>query len=80
VSDNIRQSSLSRKAGRGLLKAFRALFGDKTAAKTARSWKVLKDEFRAGREEAEAKEPPTRPIPHREVTPEEEPSRDPGSS
>lgn len=76
----MRQSSLSRKTGRGLLKAFRALFGDKATAKTARSWKLLKDEFRAGREEAEAKEPPTRRIQHREVTREEDSSRDQGSS
>lgn len=75
----MRQSSLSRKAGRGLLKAFRALFGNKATAKTARSWTVLKEEFRAGREEAEAREPPTRRIAHKEIT-EEEPSDDPGSS
>ena len=79
MSDNIRHSSLSRKAGRGLLKAFRALFGDKAARKTARSWEVLKDEFRAGRAEAEGEEASPRRVEHREVS-EEEPSRDRESS
>jgi hypothetical protein len=67
LSDNIRHPSLSRKAGRGFLRALRALLGPRTLGKAADSLDVLRDEYRAGREEAEGAEPPPRRIPHRET-------------
>jgi len=67
VSDNIRQSSLARKAGRGLRRALGALFGEKRLARAEESLDVLKQEYRAGREEGAADDDATpRRIAHRE--------------
>lgn len=69
-SDNIRHPSLSRKAGRGLMRALRGLFGGGSLKKAGDSWRVLKEEYRKGQAEAEAKEEPApKRIPHREVDP-----------
>lgn len=65
-SDNIRHPSLSRKAGRGLMRALRGLFGGASVKKAGDSWRVLKEEYRKGRAEEDAKDEPQR-IPHREV-------------
>ena len=67
MSDNIRQEGVSRKAGRGFLRTLKSLFGDRPLKKAGASWRALKEEFRAGSEEAEAKEPSPRGIPYREV-------------
>jgi len=69
VSDNIRHTSLSRKAGRGLIRALRGLFGSGPVRKAGESWRVLKDEYRKGKAEAGEEEPAPRRIPHREVDP-----------
>ena len=68
VSDNIRDPSLSRKAGRGLIRALRGLFGGGPIKKTGDSWRVLKEEYRKGKADAEAQEKPApRRISHREL-------------
>jgi len=67
VSDNIRHESTPRKAGRGFLRALRALLGPRNVARTAESLKVLGEEYRAGRDEAEPEEPPPRRISYREL-------------
>jgi hypothetical protein len=72
VSDNIRHPSLSRKAGRGLIRALRGLFGGGPLRKAGESWRVLKEEYRKGKAEAEEEEPAPRRIPHREVDPADE--------
>ena len=76
VSDNIRHPSLSRKAGRGLMRALRGLFGSGPLKKAGDSWRVLKEEYEKGQAGAEAdEEPAPKRIPHREVD-----SGDAGSS
>lgn len=66
--DNMRHPSLSRKAGRGLMRALRGLFGKGGLKKAGDSWRVLKEEYARGRAEAEAEEePPPKRIPHREM-------------
>lgn len=67
MSDNIRHESTPRKAGRGFLKALRALLGPRNVAKTAESLKALQEEYRAGRDEAAQEEPPPRRISYREL-------------
>jgi hypothetical protein len=67
VSDNIRHRSLPRKAGRGLMRALRGLFGGDSLKKAGESWRVLKEEYRQGRSDAEGDEPAPKRIPHREV-------------
>jgi len=69
LSQNIRHPSLPRKAGRGFLRALKGLFGGRTVRRAAESWNALRAEYAAGRTEAEGKEPPPRPIPHREIGP-----------
>lgn len=77
MTDNIRHPSLSRKAGRGFLRALKGLFGGRTLRRAAESIDVLRDEYAAGREEAKKRESPPRRIPHRELppTPDEPPGR-----
>jgi hypothetical protein len=77
VSDNIRHPSLSRKAGRGLMRALRGLFGGRSVRKAGESWRVLKEEYRKGKAEAEEREPAPRRIPHREL---DGPPSDPGGA
>jgi len=69
VSDNIRQTPVSRKAGRGLIRALKGLFGRGGMTKAGESWQALKDEFRKGRDEAEEPEAAPKKIPYREVEP-----------
>jgi len=69
VSDNIRHPSLSRKAGRGLIRALRGIFGGGPLKKAGDSWRALKDEYRKGKAGAEEAEPATKRIPHRELDP-----------
>jgi hypothetical protein len=68
VSDNIRPESGARKAGRGFLKALRALLGEARLRKAKASVEVLRREFRAG-EAGEPPEEPPRAIAHRVVPP-----------
>ena len=67
VSDNIRHPSLPRKAGRGLMRALRGLFGGDSLKKAGESWRALKEEYRQGRADAEEAEPAPKRIPHREL-------------
>ena len=67
VSDNIRHPSLSRKAGRGLMRALRGLFGGGSVKKAGESWRVLKEEYRKGQADAEEGGPLPKRIPHREL-------------
>lgn len=68
MTDDSRSPSLSRKAGRGLLRALSGLFGKKNVRKARDSLDVLKDEFRAGKQEAEGEpKPPPKPIPHKDL-------------
>jgi len=65
----------ARRAGRGLRRLLGKVFGDRTVDRAGRrigdSAGVLRDEFRKGREEAEAKDGDTaetaRRVPHRDV-------------
>ncbi|MCI0587285.1 MAG: hypothetical protein L0323_10640 [Planctomycetes bacterium] len=66
MSQNNPGPSLSRKAGRGLLRALKGLFGGRTVRRAAESWDVLRKEYAAGRDEADPREPPPRAIPHEE--------------
>lgn len=67
MTDNIGEDPPARKAGRGLTRLLRGLFGRKRFARTRESWQVLKREYRAGRASAEEDpEPPPRRIPHKE--------------
>jgi hypothetical protein len=60
-------SSLCRKAGRGLVRALSRLLGARTVRKAKDSASVLAREYRAGKREAEktAEAPAPRTIPHR---------------
>lgn len=69
MTDNIRHPSLSRKAGRGFLRVLRGLFGRRTLRRAAESLDVLREEYAAGKEESQGREPPPRRIPHRDVPP-----------
>lgn len=74
MTDNIGKEPTARKAGRGLLKALRGLFGDGFLRKTRDSVDHLAREYREGKREAEeeeAEEAPRR-VPHR-VMPSEAP-------
>lgn len=66
--------SAAERAGRGLARLLRGLFGDRFLSKAADSARVLRDEYRAGREAAEGAPDETRRIAHREVG--DEPERD----
>jgi hypothetical protein len=72
VPDNIRHPSLSRKAGRGLMRALRGILGRGSLKKAGESWRALKEEYAKGRAEAEEEEPSPKRIPHREVDPPKE--------
>lgn len=69
MTDNIRHPSLSRKAGRGFLRALKGLFGGRTLKRATESWDVLREEYAAGKEEAQDGESAPRRIPHRELPP-----------
>ena len=71
MSDRVDEPSLSRKAGRGFLRALRGLFGARNVRRAAESIDALKDEYRAGRDEAKGEEPPPKTIPHEVVDDEE---------
>jgi hypothetical protein len=60
-------SSLCRKAGRGLVRMLTGLFGARNVTKARDSAAVLAREYRAGQREAEGGEEPPAPlpIPHR---------------
>ena len=77
VSDNIHHPSLPRKAGRCLMRALRGLFGGGALDKAGESWRVLKEEYRQGRAEAEESEPAPKRIPHRELDSEDSAGADP---
>jgi len=72
MSDNIRESSLPRKAGRGFLRALRGLLGEKTLRKARDSARALEDEYRAGRDERKDEDEPPKRVPHRIVDPDED--------
>ncbi len=73
MSDDFRNPPLARKVGAGLLRALGGLFGKKNVHKAKESLDVLKDEFKAGRQDAEGepKPDPTR-IPHEELDSEDD--------
>jgi len=76
VSDNINHPSFARKAGQGLAKALRGIFGPRLLGKTRDSWRVLKAEYRKGRAGDEPAETPVKVIPYRESDPDEEDATD----
>jgi hypothetical protein len=68
VPDRKSEDTTSRKAGRGLIRALRGLFGPGRLRRAANSARVLKEEFKKGRRKRAADEPsPIRRIEHRDV-------------
>ena len=49
------------------MRALRGLFGGDSLKKAGESWRVLKEEYRQGRKDAEEDEPAPKRIPHRDV-------------
>ena len=69
MDDPAQSRPVAERAGRGLRRLLRGLFGDRFLSRVADSARVLRDEFRAGRaEEAEQDDPGGEPrrIRHRE--------------
>jgi len=68
VPDRKSDDTTSRKAGRGLIRALRGLFGPRRLRRAAGSVRVLRKEFEKGRRKRDDNEPsPIRRIEHRDV-------------
>jgi hypothetical protein len=67
MGDADQSSSAAERAGRAVIRALRGLFGDRFVVKAKESAEALRDEFVAGKREADDQPDPPRAIIHRDL-------------